>query len=45
MGWFSDLTGAGKAVEPVVAIGNVIDELFTSDEERAAGELLKQKLS
>ena len=45
MGWFSDLTGAGAAVEPVAAIGNVIDQLFTSDEERAAGELLKAKLA
>ena len=45
MGWFSSLTGAGAAVEPVAAIGNVIDQLFTSDEERAAGELLKAKLA
>ena len=45
MGWFSKLTGGGGVVEPVVAIGNVIDQLFTSDEERAAGELLKQKLA
>ena len=45
MGWFSSLTGGGGVVEPVVAIGNVIDKLFTSDEERAAGELLKQKLA
>ena len=45
MGWFSSLTGAGVAVEPVAAIGNVIDQLFTSDEERAAGELLKAKLA
>jgi hypothetical protein len=45
MGWLSSLTGGGGVVEPVVAIGNVIDKLFTSDEERAAGELLKQKLA
>ena len=45
MGWFSKLTGGSGIVEPVVAIGNVIDQLFTSDEERAAGELLKQKLA
>jgi hypothetical protein len=45
MGWFSKLTGGSGVVEPVVAIGNVIDKLFTSDEERAAGELLKQKLA
>ena len=45
MGWFSGLIGGGSSVvEPVVAIGNVIDKLFTSDDERAAGELLKQKL-
>ena len=45
MSWFSSLTGGSGVVEPVVAIGNVIDKLFTSDEERAAGELLKQKLA
>ena len=45
MSWFSDLIGTGAAVEPVVAIGNVIDQLFTSDEEKAAGDLLKQKLA
>jgi hypothetical protein len=45
MGWLSKLTGGGGLVEPVEAIGNVIDKLFTSDEERAAGELLKQKLA
>ena len=46
MGWLSSLTGgSASVVEPVVAIGNVIDKLFTSDEERAAGELLKQKLA
>ena len=45
MGWLSKLTGADKVLEPVAAIGNVIDQLFTSDEERAAGELLKDKLA
>ena len=46
MGWFSGLIGGGSSVvEPVVAIGNVIDKLFTSDDERAAGELLKQTAS
>lgn len=42
MSWFSKRP---SAVEPIVAIGNVIDQLFTSDDERAAGALLKQKLS
>lgn len=45
MGWFSTLTGAGAVVEPITAIGNVIDQLFTSDEEREAGALLKAKLA
>jgi hypothetical protein len=45
MGWFSSLTGGGSVVEPVVAIGNVIDKLFTSDEEREMGKLMKQKLA
>ena len=46
MGILSSLFGGGSAVaQPIEAIGNIIDNVFTSDEERAQGELLKQKLA
>ena len=46
MGILSSLFGGGSAVaQPIEAIGNIIDSVFTSDEERAQGELLKQKLA
>ena len=46
MGILSSLFGGGRAVaQPIEAIGNIIDNVFTSDEERAQGELLKQKLA
>tara|TARA_R110001606_G_scaffold199842_1_gene347644 strand:- start:497 stop:901 length:405 start_codon:yes stop_codon:yes gene_type:complete len=46
MGILSGLFGGGSAVaQPIEAIGNIIDNVFTSDEERAQGELLKQKLA
>ena len=44
MGWFSSLVG-GSVVEPIAAIGSVLDNLITTDEERAAAELLKGKLA
>lgn len=35
----------GKAVaEPIEAVGNVVDALFTSDEERLDKELIRQRL-
>lgn len=33
MGWFNNLVGGGVA-QPVEAVGNVLDNLFTSDDER-----------
>jgi hypothetical protein len=46
MGILSSLFGGGSSVaQPIEAIGNIIDNVFTSDEERAQGELLKQKLA
>jgi hypothetical protein len=46
MGILSSLLGGGGAVaQPIEAIGNIIDSVFTSDEERAQGDLLKQKLA
>ena len=44
MGFFSNLLGRGAA-EPIEAVGNIIDQVFTSDEERVQGEILKQKLA
>jgi hypothetical protein len=46
MGILSSLFSGGSGVaQPIEAIGNIIDSVFTSDEERAQGELLKQKLA
>ena len=48
MGILSSLFGGGGAssiAQPIEAIGNIIDSVFTSDEERAQGELLKQRLA
>ena len=44
MGWLSSLVGGG-VVEPIAAIGSVLDNLITTDEERAAADLLKNKLA
>lgn len=35
----------GSAAEPIKAIGNVLDKLFTSDEERLDKKLLLQRLA
>lgn len=43
MGILSKLFGGG-VVEPVDAVGNALDKLFTSDEERAAGKAVMEKL-
>lgn len=40
MGWFSGITK-----EPVEAVGNILDDLFTSDEERLDKEVIKQRLA
>lgn len=46
MGILSSLFGGGSSIaQPIEAIGNIIDSVFTSDEERAQGELLKQRLA
>ena len=44
MGFFSSLIGS-EVAQPIEAIGNVVDKLFTSDEERAQGKLLMEKLA
>ncbi|PCI47773.1 MAG: hypothetical protein COB49_06710 [Alphaproteobacteria bacterium] len=43
MGLFSKIFG-GPAVDAVSALGNVVDQLFTSDEERAQAAILMEKI-
>ena len=43
MSWFSTLFNVGTA-EPINAVGNVLDKLFTSDDERLDKEIIKQRL-
>lgn len=43
MSWFSSLFSATSA-EPINAVGNVLDKLFTSDDERLDKEIIKQRL-
>jgi len=43
MGIFSKIFG-GPAIDAVSAVGNVVDQLFTSDDERAQVALLMEKL-
>jgi len=43
MGILSKIFG-GPAIDAVSAVGNVVDQLFTSDEERAQADLLMEKL-
>ncbi len=43
MSWFTSLF-TGSAVEPINAIGNVVDNLFTSDDERLGHEEIKIRL-
>lgn len=43
MSWFTDLF-TPNLKEPVEAIGGVLDELFTSDDERANAKIVMEKL-
>ena len=43
MGLFSKIIG-GPAIDAVSAVGNAVDQLFTSDEERAQAEILMAKI-
>ena len=45
MGWLSSLIGGGSVVEPIVAVGNIIDQIFTSDDEREQAVIIKQRLA
>ena len=44
MGFLSSLFG-GSAAQPIEAIGNVLDKLFTSDEEKLSKQIILQKLA
>lgn len=43
MSWFTNLFSS-TATEPIKAVGNVLDNLFTSDEEKLTLEVVKQRL-
>ncbi len=43
MSWFTNLF-TSNAAKPIEAIGGVLDDLFTSDEERAAADAVMEKL-
>jgi len=43
MGFFSRIFG-GPAIDAVSAVGNVVDQLFTSDEEKAQAAILMAKI-
>ncbi len=45
MSFWSLFTGGQAVATPVNAVGNVLDQLFTSDEERETLELAKQRLA
>lgn len=45
MGWFNKLIGTGPIVEPIQAVGGILDDLFTSDEEMLNIEVIKQRLN
>jgi len=44
MGFLDKLLG-GSIAEPIKAVGNVLDDLFTSDEEELTLEIVKQRLA
>jgi len=44
MSFWSWLAGGSAVAEPIEAVGNVVDALFTSDEERLDKELIKLRL-
>ena len=45
MGWIAKLLGGDSVVEPIVAVGNIIDQIFTSDDEREQAVIIKQRLA
>ena len=46
LGFLGNILGAGKTIaQPVEAVGNVLDKLFTSDDERLTHKELQTKLA
>jgi len=45
MGWLSNIFGTGNAVNGVVAVGNVLDGLFTSKDEKLSHEEVRIRLA
>ena len=45
MSFLGGLFASKKAISGVEAVGNVVDQLFNSDEERTQGDILKQKIA
>jgi len=45
MSLWSWLSGGKAVAEPIEAVGNVLDALFTSDDERLDKEIIKQRLA
>ena len=46
MGWFSALVGGGEAAaKPITAVGNVLDALFTSKDEKLTHEEVRIRLA
>ena len=45
MSFFGGLFASKKAIGSAEALGNIADKLFTSDEERATAEIIKQKIA
>lgn len=45
MGFLSGLFGGEAAAAPITAVGNVLDSLFTSDEEKLDKQIIMQRLA
>lgn len=45
MGWFDFLSSGKQVAQPIEAVGNVLDQLFTSDEEELNLENVKLRLA
>ena len=45
MGWLSALTGGEAAAKPITAVGNVLDALFTSKDEKLTHEEVRIRLA
>jgi len=45
MGFLSSIFGGEAAAAPITAVGNVLDALFTSDEEKLDRQIIMQRLA